>query len=327
MSLNTHALLKDISNYKTGGACLRLYEPSSKEELQDNLYEIHRLNLPVYFLGGGTNSLVLDEFWNGAVISFRKLNSLQFKDSQILCGAGVVNSDFASNALKHELSGAEWMYSLPGQIGGTVRMNARCYGGEISQLVEKVYTYTLDGKEKIFTDPKVMFRGYKDTVFMDNSLVVASVLLKLQKGGDPVIMQQKMSSCEKDRESKGHFTFPSCGCVFKNNYEPDVSVPSGMLLDYVGAKSMSRGKAVVSSKHANFIYNTGGATSRDILELAMQMREKVWEVFGVWLEFEMEILGELPKDLNGILEKRPHNFNSTLLSELRARFSERSRTY
>lgn len=320
--------LKEISNYKTGGDCLRLFEPRTNEELQENLREIHAKKMPLIFLGGGTNSLVLDEFWNGAVVSFHKLNFVSFSNEVVVCGAGLVNSDFAELAFQHRLSGAEWMYSLPGQMGGTVRMNARCYGGEISQIVQKVFAYTLEGEEKIFVNNGGIFRGYKDTIFQDNTLIVASVELKLHAHGDPIQMREKMDFCKSDRDSKGHFTFPSCGCVFKNNYDPEISVPSGMLLDHVGAKAMSQGKATVSSKHANFIYNTGGATSREIIELSLQMRKKVWEVFGVWLEYEMEILGELPKDLKKpVSEKRKHKLNKELLAEMRAKFGNKARSY
>lgn len=332
MSSNSSIRLKEISNYKTGGDCLYFFEPHSKEELQDNLREIHKKKMPAFFLGGGTNSLVLDEYWNGAVLSFRNLNEIKFEADRVHCGAGVVNSDLSEQALKYGLSGLEWMFSLPGQLGGTIRMNARCYGGEISQVVEKVYGYTLKGEEKIYEllkpGDKKIFRGYKDTIFMQNNVVVASAVLKLDAGGDPVTMQEKMSFCKSDRETKGHFEFPSCGCVFKNNYDPEISVPSGMLLDHVGAKTLSKGKAQVSSKHANFIYNTGGASSRDILELALVMREKVWGVFGVWLEFEMEILGDLPADLKkAVWEQREHRYNKTLLTEMRAKFGGRPRTY
>lgn len=326
----TSPVLKNISNYRTGGACLKLFEPSTKEELKQNLEEIHRRSLPVFFLGGGSNSLVLDEYWDGAVLSFRNLNMLRIEEGvKLHCGAGFVNTSLCEFALKHQLSGIEWMYTLPGQLGGTIRMNARCYGGEISQVVDKVYAMTLEGEEKIFDARKEgVFRGYKDTVFMNNNLLIYAADLVLTHQEDTLLMRKKMETCKKDRESKGHFEFPSCGCVFKNNYDPEISVPSGMLLDYVGAKELSFGEAKVSSKHANFIYNTGEASSRDILELALLMREKVWGVFQVWLEFEMEILGELSLDLKKrVFEKREHIYNRPLLAKLRSQFGSKPRTY
>lgn len=321
MSFRRSISLKEISNYQTGGDCAHFFAPHSPRELVEALTFIHGKSLPVFFLGGGTNSLVLDSFWDGAVISFKNLKKIEREGDFLHCEAGVVNTDLSLFALKNGLSGLEWMYSLPGQIGGTVRMNARCYGGEIGDLVEEVHAYTLEGEYKNYKKGKDTFRGYKDTVFMDESVVIASVGIRLRESSEMEAMKEKMDFCKADRESKGHFVFPSCGCVFKNNYDPEISVPSGLLLEHAQAKSLSVGAARVSDKHANFIYNTGGASSWDILDLAMLMREKVWDLFGVWLEFEMEILGDLSEDYRTkIEEKREHRYNKPLLEDMRRQF-------
>jgi UDP-N-acetylmuramate dehydrogenase len=209
------------------------------------------------------------------------------------------------------------MNRLPGQIGGTVRMNARCYGGEISQICTKVTVVTADGAVKTYADPKV-FRGYKDTIFMDNGDIIAGAELTLTPGNKAEI-EAKMNFCESDRVAKGQFEWPTCGCVFKNDY--DVGVSSGMLLDHAGGKTLRHGKIEINPHHANFVYNKGG-TSRDILEMSFKMREAVFKKFGVWMEYEMEILGDVDDDMKPrLVEARPNQMNEALLAPLRAKMS------
>ena len=194
----------------------------------------------------------------------------------------------------------------------------------MSHVVESVSGLSREGEEKVYQRSDGIFRGYKDTLFMTNGFLIAEVAIKLNVGGDPIAMSEQMNVCESDREQKGHFAYPSCGCVFKNDYSPEVSISSGLLLEHSGVKGMNRGKAVVSPKHANFIYNTGGASSSDILELALEMRERVWDKFGVWLEFEMELLGQLPDALRDrVLEIRSSAFKKELLDQVRAQFKTR----
>lgn len=310
--------LRDVAYYRTGGSATAVFEPETTEELAEAVIEAQRCGLPLILLGGGSNSLVMDDHFDGAVILFKNLQKLSVSAHRLSVGAGVENSVVAQFALKHRLQGAAWMYRLPGQMGGTVRMNARCYGGEISQIVSRVVAVTLAGEIKEYRD-KSVFRGYKDTLFMQTGDLIAEVDLDLTLGEPPVI-EQTMIACETDRVRKGQFLWPSCGCVFKNDYR--VGVPSGMLLEASGAKSFSRGGAVVSAYHANFVFNTG-ATSREILELTLSMREAVYASFGVWLEYEMEVLGSAPADLEARLkEARPFLPNDEKLGVLRQQFQD-----
>lgn len=309
-------LLKDILYYRTGGRCRELCEPSSVEELAATVRRLNESKIPFIPVGGGTNSLFTDEDYPGAVITFRNLRKLEFFDKNVRVGAGVENTFFSEAAYKQNLAGAGWMNRLPGQIGGTVRMNARCYGGEISQIVREVTAVSASGDIKVYRDSSAMFYGYKDTVFMKNGDLIAEALIVL-KDGDMQEVRKKMDFCASDRNLKGQFTYPSCGCVFKNNYA--VGVSSGMLLEDAGVKSLKHGGAEVNPAHANFVFNKS-ACARDILELSLKMRDAVWDRFGVWLEYEMEILGIVPDDLRArVLEQRAHKMNDVLLNPLRER--------
>ncbi len=297
----TRRSLREFSYYGTGGTCDELVIPKSREELAAAMKRITRDGIRFFVLGGGTNSLVLDEHYPGAVILLSEFVDTQVLSSKIKAGSGVSNTQLAELAYSHSLSGIEWMNKLPGQLGGTVRMNARCYGGEMSQVVSEVEVVTKEGDIKSYRAQDGIFRGYKDTVFMSNGDIITSATVQLTQGEQDNI-RKKMDFCAQDRESKGQFSAPSCGCVFKNNYK--VGIPSGRLLEQAGVKGLKHGGAEVSGYHANFVFNYG-ATSREIIELTLEMREKVYRSSGVWLEFEMEILGDLPADLALKLAKAP----------------------
>lgn len=316
--------LSALSFYKTGGLCKTFYQPESKKELGEALLAIKEAKENYFILGAGSNSLISDENWGGSVINLNKMNHIDKKDSKtLLCEAGASNSDVADFALSEKLGGASWLYGLPGSLGATTRMNARCYGGEISQIVTKVTSFTPFGEEKIYRtdkDSKNLFEGYKKTLFMKNKEIIAELEISLFPS-EPLSIKEKMISCFEDRKKKGQYLSPSCGCVFKNDYRKEVSVPSGLLIDFCGLKGQKNGRAMVSHEHANFILNKDSATSSDILELSFLVREKVWEKLGVWLEYEMEFLGSLSPDLEKKLkEKRAENFNYEDLEKLRKSF-------
>ncbi len=313
-------LLSHFAYYRTGGPCAKLIDCSSVEDLRAELKCIGAESLPMFVLGRGSNSLVVDEPWPGAVIVLRSLNFVERTGRQLLIGAGVENSELARFCLQEGLAGLEWMNGLPGEIGGTVRMNARCYGGEISQCVSRVWTLAKDGEIKEYADA-TMFRGYKDTVFMNNDELIVSVQVSL-RDGDADAMAEKMEFCLSDRQSKGQFDYPTCGCVFKNDYS--VGVPSGLLLQEAGAKQLVFDRLQVNPHHANFLYNKG-ASSREILEATFKMRELVYDRFGVWLDYEMEVLGALSDDLKKrFAEKRKRNGRCEAeIRRLRADFASR----
>ncbi len=313
-------LLRQMSYYKTGGTASQLVAPSQQNDLIAAFKEICANNIKYFFLGAGSNSLISDEPYLGAVISLQNLCSIYPIDATTLrCGGGVSNTDIAKALLSQNLAGGEWLYYLPGHIGATTRMNARCFGGEISKIVAEIKTIDSSGRVNKFlgSDPQV-FCGYKDTVFMKNGHLIFEVTLKFFSG-DHKEIEKKMAHNKTQRDEKGHFNYPSCGCVFKNDY--DIGVPSGLLLDLAGAKSLSVGKAQINPDHANFIYNLGDAASEDILKLSFLMRESVYKKFGVWLEYEMELLGSFhPRLLEKYQAKKPHIPKVKAINEAKTRF-------
>jgi UDP-N-acetylmuramate dehydrogenase len=318
--------LREHAYYKTGGKAETVVAPATVQEFADVVRAARHAQRPLLLLGGGTNSLVMDETFPGVAVLFQGLSHLKrLGPTRFLAGAGVENSFFCRSMYEAGLTGAGWMNRLPGQIGGTVRMNARCYGGEISQIARQITVVTTDGAV-VTRAGKDVFRGYKDTLFMDNGDLVAEVEfeLALAEGTQEkslAAVAALMKHCEDDRVKKGQFDWPSCGCVFKNDYA--VGVPSGMLMEAAGAKTMRRGGVAVSPHHANFVFNQG-ATAREILEFTFELRERVYDHFGVWMEYEMEVLGKLPEDLaRRMQESRANRWDLPKLAPLRAALARR----
>ncbi|MBC7658683.1 MAG: FAD-binding protein [Chitinophagaceae bacterium] len=314
--------LSDYAYYRTGGQCQALYEPKDINELSSIVRQLYESKTPYFVLGGGTNSLVWDDYYPGAVILFTKMKKIVREGYEFICEAGVENTTIAEAGLKASMSGVSWMNRLPGQIGATVRMNARCYEGEISHVVSLVRAVLFDGSIVNYTPLDGIFRGYKDTLFMDNGAIVAEVALSLTPG-DRDEIEAHMKFCEDDRVRKEQFTYPTCGCVFKNNY--DVGISSGMLLEYADAKKLNAKNVALNPKHSNFVYNKG-ASSREILEFTFEMRELVFQKFGVWLKYEMEILGQLDVELQyRLLEDRPTQVKAEEVGPLREVFLAKQR--
>ncbi len=319
MATTNEAALSDYAFFKTGGKCNQLIAPSTIEELAESILLLSKNKTPYFVLGAGSNSLVSDAHFSGAVIVFTNLKKIEFEEGKIWAQAGVDNSDLSRLALKKGLCGAAWMFRLPGQLGGTIRMNARCYGGEISQIVKEVRCVMPNGQIETFSGDHV-FKGYKDTVFMRNGAIIVDALIELGSG-NLADEAKLMEHCERDRIEKQQFDHPSCGCVFKNNYQLGIS--SGLLLEEAGVKSFEHKGASVNPSHANFVFNRR-ATSDAIVELTLQMREAVYSKFGVWLEYEMEFLGEYEESLIAKVrqEKSSDGIKEDLLKPIRAKFQK-----
>ena len=138
--------LNKISYYQTGGNCENLFFPQSTEEVSQFIKLNKQRGKPLIILGEGSNSLITDNHWPGDVICLAKLHYIKQEKDLLQCGAGVQNTEIALKALEISSKSCAWMHRLPGQIGATVRMNARCYGGEISQIVRALTTVSKDGE-------------------------------------------------------------------------------------------------------------------------------------------------------------------------------------
>ncbi|RDB36570.1 MAG: UDP-N-acetylmuramate dehydrogenase [Spirobacillus cienkowskii] len=311
--LTTNQSLKDVTYYKMGGIAEYFATPKNISELQELLFWCVTNKKPCAVLGAGSNSVYADGVFKGVVISLAKMIGWFWEtDSVLFVEAGVTNTEIAEICLAANRGGATWMYRMPGQLGASIRMNARCYGGEMSQIVQSVITLNMDGQLKTYTAQEV-FQGYKSTRLMQSPEIVIGARLFLPNLISPAVLFDEMSLFEADRHKKKHFYLPSCGSTFKNNYT--AGKPSGQLFDSLGLKGRRVGHAEVSQFHANFVWNTGDASTVDMLTLAAEMRESAKSHLSVDLELEVQPVGIFSCELFekcGMKQLGPHySFNQS----------------
>ncbi len=289
LSVYENVSLAGRGYYEIGGRARFFAEPGSMAELADLLLWNLDQRLPLALMGSGSNILFSDSDFQGIVISLGRMQRLFWlTDTELFCEAGVENSRIAEELLLVGRGGGEWLYRLPGQIGATVRMNARCFGGEVSAITAGILTFSVEGCLR-WRLPEELFYGYKHTALMERPEIVVGVLLRFPQTRPVEEIQALMQGYEGERLAKHHFDFPSCGSTFKNNYA--VGRSSGSVFEELGFKGVSEGGAMVSQHHANFIFNRGGATAGDVLSLAARMKQAAFEHVGAELDLEVQCIG------------------------------------
>ena len=275
------------TTFKTGGPASLFISPADTEQLKKVIEVLDRISADFFILGNGSNILVSDKGFDGAVISLRKFSEVTLKDdTTIVAGAGALNSAIASFARDNSLKGFEFAAGIPGTIGGAMIMNAGAYDGEM-KLVTKEVTVLSPSGEIMVLDNSTMEFGYRTSAIKGRGYVVLSVELSLTKG-DQAAINEKMAELAARRRDKQPLEYPSAGSTFKR---PE-GYFAGKLIEDAGLRGYSVGGAAVSDKHCGFVINKGGATSSDIYRLITEVKDKVQKESGVELEPEVIMLGE-----------------------------------
>jgi UDP-N-acetylmuramate dehydrogenase len=248
-------------------------------------------NIPVFVLGGGANILVADDGIRGIVLDTgglsgeaeRGLGGMVF-----FCGTGL--DDAAEIAASAGLSGLEFFAGMPGSVGGAVWMNARCYGRDTAGVLAGTEIIDFSVSPPLFQRlPAVSAEfGYKRSPFQGRDVLILSAAFNLVPK-DPALIRAEMESFRRDRESKGHYRFPSAGSVFKN--DEGFGKPTGKIIDELGLRGLQIGGAQVAPWHGNMIINTGNASAADIRNLADEVAARVKTATGLVLEPEILYIG------------------------------------
>jgi UDP-N-acetylmuramate dehydrogenase len=276
------------SSFRIGGPADLYVLPASSEEIAGILRVCARESVPSFLLGGGTNILVSDLGIRGVVIDTSRLTGVQAEGSLILAQGGTPVTDVTEFALARGLSGLEFAYSLPGSVGGAVWMNARCYGAEVSDVLEYVDYLDPDLEPRRYS----MDRGdwsYKRSPFQNAKRVILAAAFRLVPG-DRAGMKGLMQAHRADRERKGHFLHPCAGSIFKNNRS--FGAPTGQLIDSLGLKGTRIGGAQVAPFHGNIFINTGNARASDVRSLIELVEKEVRTRLGLELEREVILVGD-----------------------------------
>ncbi len=272
---------------RVGGAARVYAEPASIADLQTVLRECAGRGLKVFVLGRGSNVIVPDTGVNGVVITLVHPSWAAFEvrpEGRVWAGAGLRLKNLCGLAAKEGLAGFEFLEGIPATVGGALRMNAGAMGGWIFDVVEEVRFMQLDGEVKVVAK-SAMHVGYRHCTELQEAIALGALLKPVSRGDAAEIRRQMDAFAAKRHESQPRE--PSAGCIFKN--PPGDS--AGRLIDQCGLKGARVGGAEISRVHANFIVNTGGATSADILELVRQVRRRVLEQKGVELQPEVLLYG------------------------------------
>lgn len=289
--LRTNESMKLHTTFRIGGPADIYAQPAGPEDLSELLSVARAENVPVFILGGGANILVADRGIRGMVIDMGSFSLIRREGSRLIAGCGAAVSMLSEKAAEAGLTGLEFVYKMPGSLGGALWMNARCYGrsiGETSGWVEILDRYLQ--QRRIDLDPDDF--GYKKSPFQENGAILIQAGFQLEKGKSALI-SEKMGEIERDRRAKGHFQYPSAGSVFKNNRA--FGAPTGVILDKLGLKGLRHGGAQIAPFHANIIINTGDATADDVDHLISHAQELAYRVKGIRLEPELRFVGEWRK--------------------------------
>jgi UDP-N-acetylenolpyruvoylglucosamine reductase len=248
-------------------------------------------HIPVGVVGSGSNLLVSDDGFRGLVLKLEgDLAKIERDGDRVLCGGGVRLPSAAAKAARWGLSGLEFGVNIPGSVGGAVRMNANAYGGELARTLEWVDVAGPQGLDR--REPSQLGFAYRSSNLRPGEVVSAASFMLSR--ADPETIKAtlaEMRSRRKEAQPSGIKTF---GSTFKNPDQPAAGGRSaGQLLDAAGCRGLQVGGARFSPKHANFVENAGEATTADILELMAEGRRRVHDAFGVELEPEVQLLGEI----------------------------------
>ena len=287
--LRADVALADFTTWRVGGPAQWLLEPTSLDETIAALTWAHEQKLPCRVIGAGSNLLIHDDGLQGLTVSLRRLQgaSLDPETGHVDALAGEPIPTLARRAAKAGLQGLAWSVGIPGTVGGAAVMNAGAQGGCTADVLEAVRVIPLSGGDSFEINRDELAFGYRHSRLQQEELVVLSARFQLEPGHDPEELSRLTSSNLSHRTGTQPYTQPSCGSVFRNP-EP---LKAGRLIEELGLKGTRVGGAEVSTLHANFIVNTGGATAMDIDRLIQHVQDRVQSAHAVHLHPEVKRLG------------------------------------
>jgi UDP-N-acetylmuramate dehydrogenase len=283
--------LARLTTVRTGGHGEFFARAGSQAELSELLAWAAAGALDVAVVGSGSNLLVADEGVRGLVLKLDgELATIDVQAPRIVCGGGARLPQVAARAAGAGLSGIEFGVNIPGTVGGAVRMNANAYGGELERVLEWVQVATIAGVER--REPQALGFGYRRSNLAAGEVVAsASLLLEPADASSVKATLAELRRRRHEAQPQGIKTF---GSTFKNPEDPRAQGRSaGLLLAEAGCNGLAVGGARFALKHANFVENTGTASTADVLAVMAEGRRRVLERFGVALEPEVQTLGDV----------------------------------
>lgn len=276
------------TSFRIGGPADIYTVPADENDVIEIAGIARAAEVPLFVLGDGANILVADTGMRGIVMDMSNLASIEVHERHVHCGAGAEMSRVVEAAEEQRLSGLEFIYKMPGSVGGSLWMNARCYGVSLGEVPGTVHFLDEGLRRRTLELPDPRF-DYKKSPFQDSGAILLYADFHLQPGDEQEI-RRRMKEVENDRRRKGHFEYPSAGSVFKNNRS--FGKPSGQILDELGLRGLAQGGAQIAPFHANIIINTGNATAEDVRSLILHAQRQAFEKRSIVLEPEIRLVGD-----------------------------------
>ena len=285
------------TSFRVGGPARYYFIPGDEAEAASLVSYLYKNGLEYQIIGNGSNLLVSDRGYEGAIIDLGRHDGTSFtmlgiddqrEDGKVLfdCGAGCLLSAIGSFALRCSATGFEALSGIPGCIGGACIMNAGAYGSEIGDVITAVTVLTSTGEKKRLERSELTF-GYRHSSLLEEGYIVLRAEVLLDKG-DPAQIEARMKELTAQRKEKQPLEYPSAGSAFKRP-EGDFA---GRLIEEAGLRGYRLGGAMVSEKHCGFVINYDHASAADIYALINEVRDRVHEKSGVMLEPEVRFLGD-----------------------------------
>tara|TARA_Y100001960_G_scaffold14854_1_gene13450 strand:+ start:44 stop:958 length:915 start_codon:yes stop_codon:yes gene_type:complete len=279
------------TTYGIGGPAMAYITPKDRFDLAEILKCCEQFEIPVYFVGSGSNLLVADRGINGIVLSPAKsLKQLEIKGNSVTAESGVMLGRLVKECIKRNFTGLESLIGVPGTLGGALVMNAGAFGGEISNYLKSVDIMTMAGQINTYSCNDIDFSYRFSSFKKDEFILLARFELET---GDPDIIKNKKLNASSGRKTNQPLKYRSAGSVFKNHKK----YAAGYLIDSAGLKGTRIGDAEISKHHANFFINHGNASASDITTLIRIARKAVLEKFDIELELEIKTIGFEKKEL------------------------------
>ena len=276
--------LKKYNTYGIGGISKYLVMPEDIDDLSSLIKYLNKENIPWYVLGGGSNVILPDEDFDGAIIKLDKLNRVVIDNDIITAESGISLGMFVNTLLDHGFVNYAHLMGIPGTLGGAIVGNAGAYNVSIFDYLISVSIIDADGNKKILNKEDIKY-DYRYTEFKGKNSIVVAASFKGIYGDVALVREQIQLNLEKRRNTQP-LEYKNAGSVFKN--PPEYS--AGYLIEHAGLKGLTVGGAKVSEKHANFIINYDNATSRDIIKLIGIIKNTVEDKFNIELNLEQVIV-------------------------------------
>ena len=285
-SVKENENMANHTTFKCGGNASLYVAPNSQDELVEVLKVLREANYPYMVIGNGSNLLVKDEGYDGAIVEVdKKISEIDVRGEEIIVEAGAKLSKVATIAMENDLANFEFAHGIPGNMGGAVVMNAGAYGGEMKDVLKWVKVIDQNGEVKTLENEELEL-GYRTSRVMKEKMIVLEACIKLELGVMGEIADV-MALLMSKRKASQPLEYPSAGSTFKR---PE-GYYAGKLVQDAGMKGYRVGDAMVSDKHSGFVINCGNATATEVIQVIKDVQAKVKEEFGVDLEPEVRIIG------------------------------------